>query len=343
MKKINILIIGTFPGKIGGTTILVELLYNTLRINSDEWEIEKIDTGKAVYSLLRNGTIQKIFNSDIIIQNVSYNSWWLSYYLSLLFIIFNKKVSIRFFGGDAHRLSFNKNIIPFVRRKVLVLTETRSNINIFSREGFKVFQVSNFRPLPNKEMCKSKPIQKRIIFVGQMKVAKGVKDIIELARSTSDLVYDFFGPLLWDVTEQDFEMLPNTNYKGVVPLGETANLFDNYDALIFPSTYEGESHAGVVIESFSVGLPVICYNWQAITEIVKDGVNGIVTRENTPYGLKESIDRFYRDINHSRMRCNCIKTFNDFHTPNVILLRHKEIIRYLMHESKEEPPVSYLG
>jgi len=343
VKKTNILIIGTFPGKIGGTTILVDLLYETLRSNSGEWEVTKIDTGKALYSLLGSGLIKKTYKSDVVIQNVSCNSFWYSYYLSLLFVVLKKKVCIRFFGGDAHLISFKNNKIPYGSKKIFILTETNSNLRAFSSNGFKVFQVSNFRPVPTRAIRTSKPSLKRLIFVGQMKLAKGVMDIMEVARMTPDIDYHFVGPLHWDVTEQDLANMDNVDYKGLVPLGETANLFDEYDALIFPSLYEGESHAGVVIEAFSVGLPVICYDWQAITEIVKDGVNGLVTSVNTPQGLKKAIDRYYRDINHERMRIECIKTFNKHHTPGVILQRHKEILRYMFEAGKEEPPVGYLS
>lgn len=343
MKKTNILLIGTFPGKIGGTTILVDLLYKTLRGDSAEWEITKIDTGKPVYSVVKDGALNKIYKSDIIIQNVSSNSFWYSYYLSLIFIILKKKVCIRFFGGDAHKLVFKRNKIPSLSKKIVILTETFSNINSFESNGFKAFQISNFRPVPNKEIRKVKPIVNKIIFIGQMKLAKGVKDTIELAKATPDIEYHFFGPLHWDVSEEDFENIENVAYKGIVPLGETVNLFDNYDALVFPSLYEGESHAGVVIEAFSVGLPVICYNWQAITEIVTNGVNGLVTSVNTSDGLIDAMDRFYGEINHALMRENCIQTFIKFHTPRIILQRHKDIVRYMIDSSTQEPSTSYLS
>jgi glycosyltransferase involved in cell wall biosynthesis len=50
----------------------------------------------------------------------------------------------------------------------------------------------------------------------------------------------------------------------------------NYDALIFPSYYQGEGHPGVLVEAMMAGLPIITTQFRSIPELVQDGVNGLL-------------------------------------------------------------------
>ncbi|MDC0505936.1 glycosyltransferase, partial [Amylibacter sp.] len=53
-----------------------------------------------------------------------------------------------------------------------------------------------------------------------------------------------------------------------------------YDFLVLPTTWHGEGYPGVIIEAFSIGLPVIATNFRAIPDLVKDNYNGFLVEQN---------------------------------------------------------------
>lgn len=70
--------------------------------------------------------------------------------------------------------------------------------------------------------------------------------------------------------------IPNYCYKGVLQPEEVIPTLEKYDALIFPSHYEGEGCPGIMVEALFAGLPIIASDWKYNSEIVDNGVNGIL-------------------------------------------------------------------
>jgi len=50
----------------------------------------------------------------------------------------------------------------------------------------------------------------------------------------------------------------------------------DYDALLFPTYWQGEGIPGVVLEAFQAGLPVITTDWRSIPELVDDSCGILV-------------------------------------------------------------------
>lgn len=44
----------------------------------------------------------------------------------------------------------------------------------------------------------------------------------------------------------------------------------NLKAMVFPTYLEQEGYSGIIIESYSVGLPVLCSGWKFLPEIVDE-------------------------------------------------------------------------
>lgn len=65
------------------------------------------------------------------------------------------------------------------------------------------------------------------------------------------------------------------------------------DVFVFPSLYEGLG--GALIEAMALELPVVASNIPALTEVVDDGVTGIVTEPGDAEGLASSVRRLLDD------------------------------------------------
>ena len=67
----------------------------------------------------------------------------------------------------------------------------------------------------------------------------------------------------------------NIKYKGMVPLSEVFEFYQNSKALLFPIQWE-EPFGLVMIEAMACGTPVIAFNRGAVPEVVKDGKTGFI-------------------------------------------------------------------
>jgi glycosyltransferase involved in cell wall biosynthesis len=68
-----------------------------------------------------------------------------------------------------------------------------------------------------------------------------------------------------------------------------------YDTMVFPTKWHGEGFPGVFLDAFMVGLPVICSDWNMNSEVIQDGYNGIVLKENNAECLAEVINKIDTD------------------------------------------------
>lgn len=62
-----------------------------------------------------------------------------------------------------------------------------------------------------------------------------------------------------------------------------------YDALIFPSHYDGEGCPGILVEALSASLPIIASDWKYNNEFVTNGDNGFLCSTFDPNEYVEAI------------------------------------------------------
>jgi glycosyltransferase involved in cell wall biosynthesis len=66
-------------------------------------------------------------------------------------------------------------------------------------------------------------------------------------------------------------------------------LFAAADVFVFPTYYPAEGHPWVIVEAMAAGLPIITTDQGAITESVKDGVNGFIVEKRNPQQIADKI------------------------------------------------------
>ena len=85
--------------------------------------------------------------------------------------------------------------------------------------------------------------------------------------------------------------LPNVQYHGLFK-GSNEDVYAElakYDVLLFPTKWKTEGVPGILVEGKIAGLAEVVSNESYNSEIVKDGVEGIVLKENTKECLVETI------------------------------------------------------
>ena len=157
------------------------------------------------------------------------------------------------------------------------LVESRLMVEQLEAAGVKgVKEVSNFKPIPYVPVIPEKypktgqPL--RFVFLSRIMPEKGCDYILEAARLLNSEGYeekysiDFYGKIAdsyQNIFLKKLGSLSNVRYQGFLNLQENGG-YDNlsgYDMMLFPTYWKGEGFAGVFIDAFISGLPMIVTDW----------------------------------------------------------------------------------
>jgi glycosyltransferase involved in cell wall biosynthesis len=81
-------------------------------------------------------------------------------------------------------------------------------------------------------------------------------------------------------------------------LGECSQIqarLRDYDAIVIPSLY-GEGLPMVMLEAMSIGLPIIATRVDGVTDVIEDGVTGILCAPNRPHEIAKSIKKLASNL-----------------------------------------------
>lgn len=151
------------------------------------------------------------------------------------------------------------------------------------------------------------------LFVGRLIDSKGIQNLLkasEIYKFKLTIIGD--GPLVNEVLAYA-KKNSNITFEGFQSQEYILKKLSECRALIFPSV-KIEGFPVTIVESFSVGTPVISFNAGPLKEIIKNGYNGYIY-ENTEELIKilNSIDNNIE--NHKPLYLNAQNTFIENYTP----------------------------
>ncbi len=218
---------------------------------------------------------------------------------------------VRSFGGSLDQ--FSERLHPLLRRVLLwgftrsngLLVETQLLYRYFSKVlPDKAHHITAYRPLESSSMgAQKKPTiraegaQLRLFFISWVRAEKGVRDLLAALQmlsleEQSQVECDIFGPIVDDYAAEFEAALadtPSASYGGVLDNTHVHETMQAYDALIFPTYYQGEGYPGVIVEAMAAGLPVITTDYRSIPDMIDDGVNGLLVPPRDPQALTDAI------------------------------------------------------
>ncbi len=128
-----------------------------------------------------------------------------------------------------------------------------------------------------------------LAFAGRLTAQKSLEVGIEAARRAGvELLIAGDGP-----DRGALEALGYGRFLGALPRREVLELFLAADASLLSSAWENFPHT--VVESLAVGTPVIATRTGGVTEVLRDGVNGLVVEPGEPGLLAAAIARFFAE------------------------------------------------
>ena len=142
----------------------------------------------------------------------------------------------------------------------------------------------------------------RIGFCGVLSPWKGLHIAVEAVRGCSpEVELQIHGrdlePMFQDyidgvrvLAEGD----PRIRFMGAYEASEASRVFQEMDVLVVPSTWY-ENTPFVVLEAFAAGVPVLASDLGGLSEIVVEGVNGMLFPAGDAAGLRSAIERIVGD------------------------------------------------
>ncbi len=246
--------------------------------------------------------------------------------------IFNKKIIYHFFGGNFYE---QYKSAPKLVRIVIDKTTFKANFVFFeTKQLLQYFSADinkNIIWLPNSrdqilDKFPKRSYNKKFVFISRVIKEKGVDLILEtfkkLDRSYTVSIYGPIPPNTYRIEELNKR---NCFYKGILSEEEVLDVLMDNDVLLLPTYFDGEGYPGIIIESLSVGMPVISSDWKAINEIISSGFNGLLCLPKNSSSLMKQILHLNEE-NYPLFSKNAWTSFEEFNADRVF---NKLLISYL--------------
>lgn len=138
------------------------------------------------------------------------------------------------------------------------------------------------------------------MFLSRIMPEKGCDYILEAARILNEegfadkYIIDFYGKVAdeyKDVFDRKINGLDNVNYNGFLNLrnNEGYDQLASYDAMLFPTYWKGEGFAGVFIDAFIAGLPMIATDWAHNKAFLREAETALFIPVHDVLALKNKI------------------------------------------------------
>lgn len=234
---------------------------------------------------------------------------------------------------------FNADVIGYAKHTLVESPLMLRQLEDCDVKG--VIHVPNFKRIDYLPQISAPKNVLRFVFLSRIMAEKGCNEILAAAKFLNEwgmqdqYMVDFYGKVADDYKatfEEGLSKLPNVKYQGFLDMrqNEGYDRLATYDMLLFPTYWRGEGFAGIFIDAFVSGLPMIITEWAHNSQFVKEGKTGLFIPVKDAKALaqkmKECIEGKY-DI--SKMKGLCQIEAKKYDVRNIItenLLKNIELI-----------------
>ncbi len=228
-----------------------------------------------------------------------------------MFVVFNRlfrrKIHYYVVGGWLlDSIEEHPKLVKYLKEIDGIYVELHTMERQLIEKGFSnVYYVNKFRKLniiPENEIPERAKLPLRFCLFSRIMKEKGVEEAIHSVSQTNRKhgevvceldIYGQIDPGYRDRFDEVCKNLPDgIRYNGFVDFSQSGGVLKQYDALLFPTYYEGEGYANTIVDAYASGLPVIATDWKYNKEVVHCGNDGEVYDYRYPERLTEIIEKF---------------------------------------------------
>jgi len=222
--------------------------------------------------------------------------------------LFGSRAVLHFRGGDfpefvaSSRPAVRRAIVATLRRAHRLLALTGPTREFLERTvgPATVRHVPNFVDLadfgePPDRTGRTGPPE--VLFVGWMIEAKGVRELLEAARSLPEARFTLVGPghgeFLARIEPELRALASHVRLLPACPREQVVELYRQADVFVLPTYREG--FPNVVLEAMAAGLPVVATPVGAIPDAIEPGREGLLVPPRDAKALRDAIAQLVRD------------------------------------------------
>lgn len=340
-KKINhICIIGNIGDGtiIGGQINKTLTLYEYMSSNFKNIVIYNV-YGKNAIQLFA-GILKTVASNDKIILMLSNPGYFkVLPYIVILSFAFKTEIYENVIGGTRAKILKRIKIMRYFERRIKrIYVESNLMVNEYKEIGFenvlyqptfKKFKVSDIKEChdPNSGILK-------LCTFSRVTKTKGVGIAVEilekLLNNGINVELTIYGPMDTNYEDEFMSLIKRKEkifYYGVIEDNKVISTLRENDILLFPSYYGGEGFPGAFIEAMAAGLPIITAYYAQFVEIINEGHNGYIIKENNQEEYIEKIKILNKDRNLLKeMKLCALNEAKKYHVNNVLKDMMKEIM-----------------
>lgn len=198
--------------------------------------------------------------------------------------------------------------ISFIKRSRYLITHAVTHareLNLLYNINENLFQIiPHGIKLPDLTNGQAEDASKtRVLFVGRLEYRKGIDILLDaipmVIADNPDVAFDIIGNNGETGYQGDFlkkntePVIQCTTFKGKVNRITLEKAYKNCDIFVAPSRYE--SFGLIFIEAMSFGKPVIGCDVGGVSQIIKDGKNGLFAETGNAVSLANKIGQLIKD------------------------------------------------
>jgi len=305
----SLLLIGPMKNKkdtslTGGAIVLFENLLEQMKEQNINYKA--IDTNKKNYSNTLVAYVSILFQilvKQFGVPHISLHSSrdyiFFAPFIILVGKAFGKTTSLRKFGGEAwdaytSASGIKKRLLNFIFKHIdFLFLEMQILVQNFTKINKNTFWFPNVRNKPTIQI-KEKYFSKKFVFISHVKKEKGIDEIVEVKKLLDEsYTIDIYGPIHNEKYSSEYFKSNGISYKGTLKSNEVLTTLSLYDVLLLPSYKEG--YPGIILESYSVGIPIISTKLAGLQEITDEYKTGILVEPQNIKELKKAIEYFNKD------------------------------------------------
>lgn len=236
-------------------------------------------------------------------------------------------------GDKVEKGIYSKDVVGYMDYTIVESPIMKSQLESCGVKG--VITLPNFKPInyyPDiKERISSvgsRPL--RFVFLSRIMPEKGCDYIIECAKQLNnegleqDYTIDFYGAVAKTyetVFREKINSLNNVSYKSFLNLRENSGYdkLASYDVMLFPTYWKGEGFAGVFIDAFISGLPMIASDWAHNRQFMTENETAMFVSVHNVAALRDKMRECIQGKHDlKRMSLYCQKHAEVYNVENVV-------------------------
>lgn len=205
-------------------------------------------------------------------------------------------------GGSVHnKIAKGMFDVKVLNTMAWTVVQIPSMVDSLTQSGLHhVVYVPNSKPITYLPKISRNNKKIHFVFLSAVKPEKGCDYILESVKAlNNEDLMDCFEVHFYGKVHSDYhnsfhsqiQGLENVKYNGVLNLRESGGYekLANYDVMLFPTYWEGEGFAGVFIDAFIAGLPIIASDWGHNQQFLEDGKDAIIIKTHDVSSLTNAM------------------------------------------------------